>query len=307
LSLLYRSPTLPLLANPRLPVSGMMGVGKSEWMAHAEGPAERAILSWIGYRLDGREPREQAVDLVDRAAARGIGLPFVCKPDIGCRGSGVKLIESPGDLESCLSAYPVGAALIVQVLSRYEPEAGIFYVRMPGAPAGRIVSLALKYSPYVVGDGRSTLAELIAGDPRAGRLRHLYEERHRQNLDRVLARGERFRLIFAKSRMPEAVTHPSRPHAEKDRVGTRLNEVRDALGSHRPDGRLELDWSAQVVSPVARLPQRLESCLRTGERGEQRHSWLIHLHPADLLLEGLEHRLHQRRVKRMGNAKFAGP
>jgi len=238
LSLWYRSPTLPLLANPRLPVSGMMGVGKSELMAQARGPAERAILPWIGYRVDGRDRGAQAADLVGRGALRGIELPFVCKPDIGCRGSGVKLIESLGDMESCLSAYPEGAALVVQTLSRYEPEAGIFYVRMPGEREGRIVSLALKYSPYVVGDGRSTLSELIAGDPRAGRLRHLYEERHRHSLDHVLGRGERFRLIFANSHSRGSIFRDGR-HLITPALGSAIDDIMKGL----PDfhyGRLDV-------------------------------------------------------------------
>jgi len=238
LSLWYRSPTLALLANPRLPVSGMMGVGKSELMAQARRPAEHAILPWIGYRVDARDRSAQAAHLVGKAALRGIELPFVCKPDIGCRGSGVKLIESLGDMESCLSAYPEGAALIVQRLSRYEPEAGIFYVRMPGEPEGRIVSLALKYSPYVVGDGHSTLAELMAADPRAGRLRHLYEERHLDRLDRVLARGERFRLIFANSHSRGSIFRDAR-HL----VTPALTEAIDRILSGLPDfhyGRLDV-------------------------------------------------------------------
>src|SRR6056297_734579 len=77
LSLWYRSPTLALLANPRLPVSGMMGVGKSELMAQARGPAEHAILPWIGYRVDARDRSAQAAHLVGKAALRGIELPFV--------------------------------------------------------------------------------------------------------------------------------------------------------------------------------------------------------------------------------------
>lgn len=73
----------------------------------------------------------------------------------------------------------------------YEAEAGVFYVREPGGEGGRIVSLTLKYFPYVHGDGRSTLRELILADPRAGRVPHLYLPRHAARLDQVPEAGSR--------------------------------------------------------------------------------------------------------------------
>ena len=84
-------------------------------------------------------------------------------------------------------------------MSAYEAEAGVFYVRQPGERTGRIVSLTLKYFPYVHGDGASTLRELILADPRAGRVPHLYLPRHAARLDDVPAAGEPVRLAFAGS------------------------------------------------------------------------------------------------------------
>lgn len=199
LAIRYRSLTLPLIANPRLPVSGMMGVGKSTIMSQSTGEAKRAILPWFAYQIDGRTKSAQTAKLLIKANREGFDLPFVCKPDIGCRGSGVKLIANLAELDACLSAYPIGARIIVQKLSRYEPEAGVFYVRHPDHSVGTVVSLALKYSPYVVGDGASTLAELIGRDKRAGRLTHLYEGRHRDRLHEIIPSGHPYRLIFANS------------------------------------------------------------------------------------------------------------
>jgi hypothetical protein len=81
----------------------------------------------------------------------------------------------------------------------HEAEAGVFYVRVPGEASGRIVSLTLKYFPYVYGDGRSTLRELILADPRAGCVPHLYLPRHTARLDDIPERGEPIRLAFAGS------------------------------------------------------------------------------------------------------------
>ncbi|MCI0517238.1 MAG: hypothetical protein L0Y45_05320 [Woeseiaceae bacterium] len=205
LALWHRSLTLPLIANPKLPVSGMVGIGKHEIMQQATGPCADAILPWIHYVISADEAAAQASDMLQLAAHRNIGFPFVCKPDIGCRGSGVKLIHDYRQLENYVAAYPAGAGVLIQKLASWEPEAGVFFVRHPEATVGRVVSLALKYSPYVVGDGVSTLDELISRDPRAGKVRHLYAQRFQHRLQEVLPDGERLRLVFSISHCRGAI------------------------------------------------------------------------------------------------------
>jgi hypothetical protein len=88
---------------------------------------------------------------------------------------------------------------MLQSLIDEEGEAGVFYIREPGEKKGRITSLTLKYFPRVNGNGKKTLRELILDDPRAGKLAHLYFERHRERLDDVIKDGESIRLAFAGS------------------------------------------------------------------------------------------------------------
>lgn len=80
-----------------------------------------------------------------------------------------------------------------------EREAGVFYCRHPRQSTGRIISLTLKYFPYVYGDGVRTLEQLMRNDRRAGRLVRLYLERHQDRLTWVPAHGEVVRLAFAGS------------------------------------------------------------------------------------------------------------
>ncbi len=268
LAVRYRSLTLPLIANPRLPVSGMMGVGKGTIMGQATGEAKRAILAWYGYQIDGRARAEQVSDLFRKAESHGIDLPFVCKPDIGCRGSGVKLISNFAELDACLSAYPVGARVIVQKLARYEPEAGVFYVRHPDEPTGAIVSLALKYSPYVIGDGRSSLAELIDRDERAGSLKHLYEDRHRNSLHEIIPLGQAFRLIFANSHSRGAIFRDGRQF-----ITPALTSAIDDIMKGLPDfhyGRLDVRFP-----DVAQLAEgrNLEVVEINAASSESLHIW----------------------------------
>ncbi len=90
-------------------------------------------------------------------------------------------------------------------MSDFEPEAGVFYVRDPKTEKGQITSLTLKYTPYVVGDGVRTLAELVASDPRAGGLIRLYEERNARHWGKVIPEGRPHRLVFSASHCRGAV------------------------------------------------------------------------------------------------------
>lgn len=236
----YRSLTLPLIANPAVPLSGMVGVGKSELLAQASGDCDATILTWFGHIVT-EEPRDQQIASIEaRAEQLGFSYPMVSKPDIGCRGAGVKLIHSSEQLREVFDGYPVGANMLLQKLADWEPEAGVFYVRHPNESKGKIISMALKYMPYVVGDGERTLRQLIESDPRAGDLRHLYLERHQDSLDQVIAAGESYRLIFAASHCRGAIFRD----ANED-ITPQLSARIDALMQEIPEfyyGRLDVKF-----------------------------------------------------------------
>ncbi|MGH1372677.1 MAG: D-alanine--D-alanine ligase [Cellvibrionaceae bacterium] len=201
----YRSLTLPLIANPKLPLSGMVGVGKSELMSQATQDCNSTILTWFTHNVSRVDIADQVMTIEERMSDEKMPYPVVCKPDIGCRGVGVKLVHNRNILASVLASYPEDSKIIVQRLARWEPEAGVFYVRHPEQSRGEIISMAMKYMPYVIGDGKSSLRQLIGKDIRAGELSHLYLERHQKNLDDVIAEGETFRLIFAASHSRGAI------------------------------------------------------------------------------------------------------
>ena len=193
----YRSLTLPTAANPRIPAGGLCGESKSAILDQVRWtPAKKWFAPHVTLRrtrwLEGDRRCAQR-----RLREAGLSFPVVAKPDIGCRGVGVRLIATEADLAAYFAAFPEGERVILQRFVEYEGEAGVFYVRQPGEAVGRVVSLTLKYLPYVVGDGRSTLRELIQADPRAGRIAHLYLARHAAKLDEVIPAGAAYRLTFA--------------------------------------------------------------------------------------------------------------
>jgi hypothetical protein len=199
LSLRHMGLTLPTNANPSLPYSGLVGESKHAVLGEVTGPARDWIAPYVRLlRWAGEDGLQRTLEDAARATAEaGLAYPLVAKPDIGMRGAGVQLITSPDALETYAESFPCGANMLLQQLVDEEGEAGVFYVRHPGEETGRIISLTLKYFPRVTGDGRATLRDLIMRDPRAGKLAHLYLERHRSRLNTVIPKGEDVRLAFA--------------------------------------------------------------------------------------------------------------
>ena len=241
LAVRYGSLTLPFLANPSLRLSGMVGVPKSELMKQATNLASRMILPWTAYVVGDQSPQEQAERLIAQAAEQDIMLPFVCKPDIGCRGVGVKLVETQEQLAPIIQAYPKGSTLLCQKLASYETEAGIFYVKDPQTGISEIVSMTLKTLPRITGDGLRTVGELIKADRRAGRLVHLYYERHQDIWNHILPEGEEIRMIFSASHSKGAIFTDARTS-----ITDELTETIEAIMQGLPDfyyGRLDVKFS----------------------------------------------------------------
>lgn len=243
LALHHRSLTLPSIANPLMETGGLCGESKLALFAQFGPQARAALAPYVGLvrRADG-DAAALCAEALARMEAAGLGFPVVAKPDIGCRGAGVQRIPDTARLRRYLESFPSGAALVLQRLVAEEGEAGIFYVRMPGACEGRILSITLKYFPAVIGDGRASLETLIRRDPRAGRLAHLYLPRHADQLARVLAPGERFPLVFAGNHCRGAVFKDGTALATPA-----LARAIDAIAQDLPEfhfGRLDLRFAS---------------------------------------------------------------
>lgn len=240
LALRYRSLSLPLIANPALPLAGMVGVPKSSIFEMAGEEARRWILPWWVYRVASADSVQELEQVQNGLQSAGLEFPLVGKPEIGCRGAGVKLLQDSGDLAIYLQRFPAGAAIQFQRLSRWQAEAGIFYVRDPYTGKGSVPSLTLKYTPYVLGDGVRTLRDLVRADPRAGALLHLYEERHQDQWHRVIPEGQAYRLVFSASHCRGAVFRDA-----QHLITTDLAEALDRIFADIPEfyyGRLDVKF-----------------------------------------------------------------
>ncbi len=192
LGLRHGSLTLPAAANPRITAGGLVGDTKSEYFA-AMGPLARArVAPYALLRVDGADVLAAALSAL-RAA--GLGFPVVAKPDLGWCGFGVRRIDDALDLADYLARYPRGETLMLQRYLDQPGEAGLFYVRHPDQPRGRLLGILLRHYPQVIGDGVRSVAQLVAADPRLQRaMLHPHEHECRYDPDEVPASCDRVRL-----------------------------------------------------------------------------------------------------------------
>lgn len=191
LMLRYRGITLPTVANPGLEMSGLMNESKSD-LFNLLGSVGRAHLAPFVTIRTGPGMLQQAEHAMREA---GLAFPVVVKPDIGRRGFGVKLISTAQQLAQHLGQFQDGVKMMIQRYADGACEAGIFFMRMPSQPHGRILSLTIKHFPEVTGDGIHPLRELILQDPRARNFASVYFKRNHKHLNTVLPLGERYKLV----------------------------------------------------------------------------------------------------------------
>ncbi len=121
-----------------------------------------------------------------------IAFPLIAKPDIGFRGLLVQKIYSEKELKSYLNEYPINT--LIQEFLDEKNECGIFYHRNPNSKKGKISSITLKRFLSVIGDGTSTLKELILADERAMLYIDLFEKIHQKEIDLIPKKGKKMAL-----------------------------------------------------------------------------------------------------------------
>ncbi|MFO0824021.1 MAG: hypothetical protein U0792_13065 [Gemmataceae bacterium] len=195
LSVRYRSFTVWTAANPGIPAGGVVGESKADILAKL--PSEWIIPTLLVPEGDHAD----RMRLVSEAIAeRGWGFPLVLKPDVGERGTGVRKAPNETDVEKYLLAQP--APVLVQPFHAGPFAAGVFYYHLPHEAKGRIVSITDKLFPIVIGDGHSTLAELVWAHPRYRMQADMFLAKHATAAKRILAVGERFSLTVCREPLP---------------------------------------------------------------------------------------------------------
>ena len=143
-------------SNPGIENGGLLNESKKD--IHAMLPKD--LYPRTLHFAAGTEPDE----VLHAMGETGLGYPVMGKPDIGCKGQGIKRISD----EEGLRLY-VRQALMdfhIQECISYEKEAGVFYHRHPGESEGRVTGIVRKEFLTVVGDGARSIRQLLKEDPR---------------------------------------------------------------------------------------------------------------------------------------------
>ena len=203
LSFRYLNFTLPTVANPLIETGGLWGESKSNLMDSVGNDYRDWLARYISFTVDHESIESGVTKIRTEMAESGLDFPVVIKPDVGREGYGVRKINNEKELHDYLSAFPKNNKLLIQRLIPFDGEAGLFYARMPGEPAGKIFSLTFRYFPYVIGDGKSTMYELIENNPRTGFKAKYYlgnSSAHlglsKERLDEIPPEGKMIRLSF---------------------------------------------------------------------------------------------------------------
>jgi hypothetical protein len=174
-------------ANPTLTFAGFDGEGKKEmYELLPKGSYPKTI--YLHPTLSFDEVRKLVTE-------NGFVYPFCVKPEVGLKG----LLFRKVDDEEKLKFYHerVTIEYLVQELVESPLEMSVFYYRFPGREKGVVSGFIQKDMMHVVGNGTTTLWDLILQHPKAG---HRLEEmriKHEKSLKQVIPVGDKYLLAHA--------------------------------------------------------------------------------------------------------------
>ncbi|MFL5771537.1 MAG: hypothetical protein ACJ75F_00175 [Flavisolibacter sp.] len=174
-------------SNPTLTFGGFEGESKQEMYRQLpEGSYPRSIYISPGLSFD---------ELITMVQSERFTYPFAVKPDVGMMGFLFRVMENEYDLEQYHQMIPCD--YIIQELVEYPIEVSVFYYRYPYQHKGHITGFVRKEMLEVIGDGRSTLDELLKQfQNRPGFQPEEWRTKHRARLNDVIPQGEVFRLSW---------------------------------------------------------------------------------------------------------------
>lgn len=167
--------------NPGIDMGGFFGERKQDIYAQlptGSYPTTRLIAA-------GTSPG----DVLDAWRASGISFPLIVKPDVGERGKGVTVVRDEEGLLRALA--DKDKDLLLQAMAPGRMEFALMFIVDPATRRVRLLSICEKRFLEVVGDGYSTVRDLLARTHRGGRQLTRLAEADPGILSRVPGKGER--------------------------------------------------------------------------------------------------------------------
>ncbi|RZL06416.1 MAG: D-alanine--D-alanine ligase [Pedobacter sp.] len=134
-----------------------------------------------------------APELKMRVEDKKLSFPLIAKPEMGERGTGVKLIKDLAGLVDYSRAS--NTDFLVQQFITHPYEAGIFYCRLPTEKHGKITGIVGKQFLSVIGDGEATIRDLLLKHDRHLLQLRTLEQEPDNSLEEVLEKDEERLLV----------------------------------------------------------------------------------------------------------------
>ena len=194
LGLKHRCLTLFTSANPAIEEGGFVGESKSR-ILNGLGREEtsRQFIPATALLRGSFDTETKLAQVRQFLTSNDCEFPIVLKPDRGERGAGVSVVRTQDEVRHYLERSPDVDLIIQEHIT--GSEFGVFYYRYPDETSGRIFAITRKLFPVVIGDGVSTLENLILSDRRAPSMARAYFDAQRDRLLTVPEAGEAIQLI----------------------------------------------------------------------------------------------------------------
>lgn len=182
-----RSPWFFTASNPTISFGGFEGESKSEMYEQLPpGSFPKTVYIRPGIAF------EEVKDAVEK---NGFTYPFIVKPDVGMSGILFRKIKNEQQLRDYHQKMP--ADYMIQALVELPVEYSVFYYRHPAKTKGVITGFLQKEPLHIIGDGKSTVKDLIDLHPKAKhRIQELYGW-HEERLVDILPAAEKYYLTHA--------------------------------------------------------------------------------------------------------------
>ncbi len=145
------------------------------------------------------EPESNLSELNVRLTSNAMSLPLIIKPDMGERGKGVKVLWTEAELNLAVSG--IKERYLLQTYTDLPMELGVMYSRHPEEPNGRITSIVVKELPVLVGNGKSTLLELMLANLRTRLSYKIHLKRFKDRLSEIISPGEEIKMVTVGNHM----------------------------------------------------------------------------------------------------------
>jgi len=185
LSVKARSPFFFSASNPGIEYGGMLGESKIKILDKIEEDLKPKTLFF--------ESQVDESEVIRKIQEAEMKYPLIFKPDVGERGMLVEKIED--DQQTRRYVGKIDRDFLIQEFVDLPIELGVFYFRYPNRKSGRVSSIVVKDFLKVIGDGKSSIRQLILKNPRAKLQLDTLTIKYGPKLNEVLAIDEEKLLV----------------------------------------------------------------------------------------------------------------